>query len=151
MSTTSTAVRSSVRLLAATSPDLAGHHATWGPLPTSPAEELLAELDVAGLLGKGGAGFPVARKVRAVAAGGKTAVVVGNGAEGEPASAKDRMLLLRAPHLVLDGLQLAARIVGADQAYLVTHADNALSDRVVIAMSERRDRTPVQVRHCPAP
>ena len=33
----------------------------------------------------------------------------------------------------------------------MTHADNALSDQVVLAMSERRDRTPVQVRHCPAP
>ena len=60
--------------------------------------------------------FPLAMKLRTVRdngidRGGGT-VVVANGEEGEPASIKDRWLLRNRPHLVLDGLRLAAAIVG---------------------------------------
>jgi len=48
-------------------------------------------------------------------------VVVANGSEGEPASAKDQLLLSRSPHLVLDGISLAAFAVRADRAFLVVH------------------------------
>jgi NADH:ubiquinone oxidoreductase subunit F (NADH-binding) len=64
----------------------------------------------------------VARKLAAVATGGPHPVVVGNAAEGEPASSKDAALLWFAPHLVLDGLQAAAEAVGAGTAYLYLHA-----------------------------
>ena len=61
-------------------------------------------VEASGLLGRGGAGFPVGRKWRAVAEhSAGDAVVVVNGAEGEPRSAKDRVLMERRPHLVLDG------------------------------------------------
>ncbi len=48
-----------------------------------------------------------------------------NGSEGEPASYKDRLLLVRQPHLVLDGITLAAFAVGATEAYLVVHGTEA--------------------------
>ena len=80
---------------------------------------LIDTLDRAGLRGRGGAGFPTARKWRAVADNGARAggaVVVANGAEGEPLAGKDRFLMTLRPHLVLDGLLLAAEAVGASDA-----------------------------------
>ncbi|MGB9376741.1 MAG: NADH-ubiquinone oxidoreductase-F iron-sulfur binding region domain-containing protein [Mycobacteriales bacterium] len=101
--------------------DIATHQQTHGPLPYDlTARELLFEIAESGLTGRGGAGFPVHRKLSAVAAG-RNPVVVANGAEGEPASGKDRLLLSLAPHLVLDGLQLAARAVGARDAFIYVH------------------------------
>ena len=64
---------------------------------------LIDEIERAGLLGRGGAAFPTATKMRAVADARRRAIVVVNAAEGEPASLKDRTLLESLPHLVLDG------------------------------------------------
>jgi NADH:ubiquinone oxidoreductase subunit F (NADH-binding) len=101
--------------------DLATYRARGGYQPLAGADELLGEVDSSGLLGRGGAGFPLAVKVRAVRdnariAGG--AVVVANGEEGEPASVKDRWLLRHRPHLILDGLRLAAAMASAERTYV---------------------------------
>src|SRR3954470_9485482 len=93
--------------------------ATGGYAPLDNAETLLAEVENSGLLGRGGAAFPLAVKLRTVRAAhtrGHETVVLANGEEGEPASVKDRWLLRHRPHLVLDGVRLAARLVGAQQA-----------------------------------
>jgi NADH:ubiquinone oxidoreductase subunit F (NADH-binding) len=85
------------------------------------AAGLLDAVEQSGLRGRGGAAFPFAVKARAVrrmARRGQAPVVVANGEEGEPTSVKDRWLLRTRPHLVLDGLRLAAAAVGADQAYV---------------------------------
>ncbi|MGO9508731.1 MAG: NADH-ubiquinone oxidoreductase-F iron-sulfur binding region domain-containing protein [Mycobacterium sp.] len=99
--------------------------------PLADADELLREVEAGGLLGRGGAAFPLAVKLRAVRDNGRLAggtVVVANGEEGEPASIKDRWLLRNRPHLVLDGLRLAAAIVAADRAYVyVSDAESARS------------------------
>jgi NADH:ubiquinone oxidoreductase subunit F (NADH-binding) len=96
--------------------DFAAHVRKHG-LPRFRGAALIEQAATAGLTGRGGAAFPVARKLRAFAAR-SDAVVVGNAAEGEPASSKDVALLWLAPHLVLDGLQAAAEAVGARSACL---------------------------------
>jgi len=116
---------------------LAEHLARYGPPPAlADGQALIAEVDRAGLSGRGGAGFPTARKL-AVVAGRTAPVVVANGAEGEPASAKDKVLLARAPHLVLDGAVAAAGIVGARQAVVVAHRSVR---GIVAAAAAERDR-----------
>jgi len=78
-------------------------------------DRLIDMLEASALTGRGGAGFPVGRKWRAIAdRPDGCAVVVANGAEGEPASLKDRTLMAARPHLVLDGAVLAAEAIGAD-------------------------------------
>ena len=146
-------VSSAGRLLAGLSserPGLAGHRAVWGPIPATSGPGLIALVDAAGLLGRGGAGFPVARKMSSVAAGKGPAVVVANGCEGEPASGKDTLLLSRTPHLVLDGIQLAARAVRADCAYLVVHAGSPAIPHLRAALAERgSEAVPVTLESVP--
>ena len=135
-----------VRLLAglpASGPmTLARHLELHGPLPR-PGAALIDAVAAAGLRGRGGAGFPAAVKLAAVANGRRPVVVV-NGTEGEPASAKDALVLTRAPHLVLDGAVLAAAAVGASEIHVTapTHALPVLA----AALRERREPADIDLR-----
>ena len=139
---------------------LYGHELHYGPMPAGgrsrvrPAR-LIDVVEASGLTGRGGAGFPSGRKMRSVAAGPGGKVVVANGAEGEPASLKDRLLLTRLPHLVLDGITLAAQAVGAREAYLCVHGtEYGLLDRLEAAVGQRLaaglDPVPIEVVGLPA-
>lgn len=90
----------------------------FGPLPSLSLLELLRLAEETGLTGRGGAGFPSAVKLRSVADAGRGSVVVGNGMEGEPLSHKDALLLTRSPDLVIDGLVLVSRALGARRTIL---------------------------------
>ncbi len=145
---------------------IAEHVARYGPVPfRRHGAELIAEIDRAGLTGRGGAGFPAARKLRAVAAAtvarkagllsaARGSVVVANGVESEPASGKDKMLLGLSPHLVLDGMALVAATVGASRAYLCVHSGHPELARLLgAAVTEREraglNRVPIQVAEIP--
>ena len=118
--------------------DLRSHLAQHGPLRhPGGRDRLLADVAAAGLTGRGGAAFPVARKLAAAAEARPAPVVVGNGAEGEPASGKDRSLLWISPHLVLDGLQLAAEAAGSATAVLYVQRNERLHGRLAQAIAER--------------
>src|SRR5437870_11977722 len=96
------------RLLPTTPEDLRGHLARYGPTPYRGQPGLLiGDIETSGLTGRGGAAFPVYRKLAILARARGRKVVVANGGESEPASRKDELLLRVAPNLVLDGLQLA--------------------------------------------
>jgi NADH:ubiquinone oxidoreductase subunit F (NADH-binding)/ferredoxin len=129
--------------------DLAAHRSVH-PLPPLPSrDELLALAECVDLRGRGGAGFPFARKARAVLTSadrsGARPVVVVNGAEGEPPSAKDATLLGRVPHLVLDGAVAAAVAFGAEEIVIGVAAGGPAEDSVTAALAEREGDLP-----CPA-
>jgi NADH:ubiquinone oxidoreductase subunit F (NADH-binding) len=105
------------RLLAGLDPGgatmtLAEHEAVHGRMPRVASAELIEAAERSGLRGRGGADFPTAVKLRSVASRRRGTVLVVNGSETEPASAKDRLLLSRLPHMVLDGAVLAAKAIG---------------------------------------
>ena len=112
--------------------DLNTHFAVFGTLPRLTADQLIGMTEQVDLRGRGGAAFPMARKLKAVVQSArqrkrKVAVLV-NGTEGEPGSAKDRMLLLRSPCLVLGGAMVAGWALGAKEIVVgVTRADVARS------------------------
>jgi NADH:ubiquinone oxidoreductase subunit F (NADH-binding) len=134
-----------MRLLAGVRPDrpltLAEHHAVHGPMRLD--RDLLDEVRAAGLTGRGGAGFPVARKLETAARSRGRAVVVVNAAESEPASAKDETLLRGSPHLVLDGAEAAATALGTRTAYVWVHRG---ADRMKTALDRALAQRPTTLR-----
>jgi NADH:ubiquinone oxidoreductase subunit F (NADH-binding) len=135
------------RLLAEPPRDHDEHLARYGPLPElhgrGEREQFVAMVERSGLRGRGGGGFPTGRKLAAVARG-RHPVVVANGAEGEPASHKDRVLLQRSPHLVIDGAAVAARAVGAQEIHFVVdrgdHAGRAALEAALRARTHEMPR-----------
>lgn len=126
----------------------ADHLALHGPLPEP--KHVLEALAGAGLRGRGGAGFPVLRKLQVARdAGGRGPVVV-NVTESEPASQKDQTLATRVPHLVLDGAQVAARAVKAREVVVATHAGSPAGPALRQALAERRDHVKVRLLEVPA-
>ena len=104
------------------------------------SRQLIDVLRASGLRGRGGAWFPTWRKWASVAEKSDGhAVVVINGSEGEPLSAKDRVLLQMRPHLVLDGAVLAAETLGASDLVLYVSRASSETDKALRrALDERR-------------
>jgi NADH:ubiquinone oxidoreductase subunit F (NADH-binding) len=133
---------------------LSTHLSRFGPVPYRGAPGIfIPEVKAAGLTGRGGAAFPTYRKFAAMAGYGRAPVVVGNGAEGEPASRKDKSLLWISPHLVLDGLQLAAETVGSPSVGLYVHRSPRLHAHLAKAIRQRAaaqlDAVPVELFEAP--
>jgi NADH:ubiquinone oxidoreductase subunit F (NADH-binding) len=100
--------------------------------------EVIAEIDAAGLRGRGGSGFPTADKWR-VARGTEAPrkVVVANVMGADPSSLGDRALVEGNPHLVIEGLLIAAYAVGADEAIVAVRRDWTLAiERLEAAVRE---------------
>lgn len=106
--------------------DAAQHQLIHGATPLRGRDWLLTALTDVGLLGRGGAAFAVATKLAAVKHGRHTEVLV-NASESEPASLKDRTLMLRTPHVILDGALVVAQALGTERITLVAHDESALN------------------------
>ncbi|KAA9382035.1 NADH-quinone oxidoreductase subunit I [Microbispora cellulosiformans] len=117
--------------------DLNAHHKYHDRLPGQTVDALISMAEEVDLRGRGGAAFPFARKLRAVSARDGETVVLVNAAEGEPASLKDKTLLTRAPHLVLEGALLAASALGSREVVVAVGAGELAEASVTAAVAER--------------
>jgi NADH:ubiquinone oxidoreductase subunit F (NADH-binding) len=148
---------SRLRLLAGpeltSGPELLTEHVRrLGPLPAQ-VHNLVEVLVRSGLTGRGGASFPVGFKWRSIAGHSRrSAVIVVNGAEGEPHSHKDRVLMTSRPHLIIDGAFLAARTLRAKQIvmYIGEEHDEARA-AMSRALAERPEKERQLVRVLAAP
>ncbi len=124
-------------------PDQREFLAAYGPRPKG-GDALIAAVHEAGLTGRGGAAFPTAIKLEAVRHR-RRGVVVANGTEGEPASWKDKVLLRRNPHLVIDGALLAAEAVRARRVIVAVSRDEHLAGPLGDALAGRSDSSRVEL------
>jgi NADH:ubiquinone oxidoreductase subunit F (NADH-binding) len=144
------------RLLAGLQPGagpmtLAEHARIHGPLPRIAAAQLIDAVEQSGLRGRGGADFPTARKLRAVAGRRRVGPVIVNGSETEPASAKDRLLLARLPHLVLDGAVLAAGAIGSSEVIVKVGAGSRDVVKALESAAAVREHERIDVQIVPGP
>lgn len=133
--------------------DLTAHRRYHRPLPRLSLSELVALAEEVDLRGRGGAAFPFARKLKAVADAAVSRdtrpVVVINATEGEPASAKDKALLARTPNLVLSGAVLTARALDAREI-VVGVTDGGAAERSLLSAIQEANVVPAaRVVHLP--
>jgi NADH-quinone oxidoreductase subunit F len=115
-----------------------------------PGQEIIAEVKVSGLRGRGGAGFPTGMKWASVAQDScPTKYFVCNGAEGEPGTFKDHMLMRRNPYQLLEGIAIGAYAIGAKKAFLGVKSsaqkEVAALQRALEEMSDRSCLGPVPI------
>ena len=102
-------------------------------------ERIVEELKASGLAGYGGAGFPTGVKWEAVAREPAPRYVVVNADEGEPGTIKDRYVMERRPHLMLEGTLVAMRFAEAEQGFIYLREEYATSrERIARAIEEFR-------------
>ncbi|MGE5288128.1 MAG: NADH-ubiquinone oxidoreductase-F iron-sulfur binding region domain-containing protein [Micromonosporaceae bacterium] len=133
--------------------DLASHLAVHGPFPRLTISELIDLAESVDLRGRGGAAFPVARKLKATADSAarmkSRTVVLVNASEGEPASTKDKMLMIRVPHLVLGGAVLAGRALRAQEIVVGVESGSPAARSILEAAGEAGLRRQLRVVEVP--
>jgi NADH:ubiquinone oxidoreductase subunit F (NADH-binding) len=126
-------------------PGLGAHRTLWPQPGHLSARDLLALLTTTQIRGRGGAGFPFARKVATAVESGRRRSLVVNASEGEPGSAKDAALLTTAPHLVLDGAEVVAGALGVKVVQVVVPGERpAVRTSLEAAVAERAPLSPVR-------
>jgi NADH-quinone oxidoreductase subunit F len=104
-------------------------------------EQVIDEVEKSGLRGRGGAGFPTGRKWRVTrSAPGNVKYIVCNADEGDPGAFMDRSVLEGNPHLVLEGMLVAAFAIGAQSGYVYVRAEYPLAvQHLMIAIKQAED------------
>lgn len=104
--------------------------------------EVITEVEISGLRGRGGAGYPTANKWRRVSETvSDQCYVICNGDEGDPGAFMDRMLMESFPFRVIEGMAIAAYAVGANHGYLYVRAEYpAAVERLREALKSCRER-----------
>jgi len=119
---------------------IGGYVALHNALTEMQPAQVVEEVTKSGLRGRGGAGFPTGLKWGTVAKSpGAKKYVICNGDEGDPGAFMDRSVLESDPHLVLEGMAIAAFAVGADQGFLYVRAEYPLAiSRLQIAIKQAK-------------
>lgn len=100
-------------------------------------DEVVEEVKTASLLGRGGAGFPAGVKWGFCPPGVWPRYLVVNGDESEPGTYKDRLLMERDPHQLIEGVLIACYAIGCEQAFLYVRGEMALAqERIAAALNE---------------
>ena len=123
------------------SPKVEGRRSNGNDGPITP-EEIIRMVEVSGLRGRGGAGFPTGQKWRVVRQQAEPVkYVICNGDEGDPGAFMDRMILESFPYRVIEGLAIAAVAVGAHEAvFYIRHEYPQALWRVRAALAECEGR-----------
>ena len=95
-----------------------GGYAALRTAMTMEPEAIVAEIDASGLRGRGGAGFPAGRKSSFLPKGDIDKYLVCNADESEPGTFKDRELMQKCPHMLIEGIVIAARGAGISRAFI---------------------------------
>ncbi len=116
--------------------DTGGYQGLRAALAKSP-QEVSDEVKAASLLGRGGAGFPAGTKWGFCPPGVWPRYLVVNGDESEPGTYKDRILMERDPHQLIEGVLIACYAIGAAQAFLYVRGEMALAqERIAQALND---------------
>jgi NADH-quinone oxidoreductase subunit F len=103
-------------------------------------EDVLAELEASGLRGRGGAGFQMGKKVSFLPKGSIEKYLVCNADESEPGAFKDRELLQKNPHRLIEGIVIASHAAGARRSFIYIRGEYVLQAEILdAALAEARD------------
>src|ERR1700748_2518155 len=104
--------------------------------PATVLDEMLAS----GVRGRGGAGFAMGRKMSFIPKGAMDKYLVCNADESEPGTFKDRELMQKNPHMLIEGMIIAAYVIGAARAFIYIRGEYDLqATRLEEAVEEARD------------
>jgi NADH-quinone oxidoreductase subunit F len=102
-------------------------------------EEVLKELEASGIRGRGGAGFAMGKKVSFLPKGAMDKYLVCNADESEPGTFKDRELMQKTPHMLLEGIVIASYAAGANRGFIYVRGEYQLqADMLDAALAEAR-------------
>jgi NADH-quinone oxidoreductase subunit F len=107
-----------------------GYQSLRKALAMEPAA-VVAELDASGLRGRGGAGFPAGRKAAFLPQGDMDKYLVCNADESEPGTFKDRELMAKSPHMLIEGIMIAAHAAGANHAFIYIRGEYEEQARIL--------------------
>lgn len=121
--------------------DYQAHLSAYGPLPQISPDALRQAVVDSGLRGRGGGWFPTGQKMQTVVRNAQIhhhgCVVICNAMEGEPASTGDQWLATYQPHLIIDGVELAAHAVAAKHTYIAVHEGGTMLANLEKALAQR--------------
>jgi NADH-quinone oxidoreductase subunit F len=116
-----------------------GYAAARKALAMTPAD-VLAELESSGLRGRGGAGFQMGKKVSFLPQGSMEKYLVCNADESEPGTFKDRELMQKSPHMLIEGIVIASYAAGATRSFIYIRGEYVhQADILDAALAEARE------------